>query len=124
MVQKSLCVFKQYVHTDNKPMYLHCAETVHLTLSGSLGFVVALAWNEFFKMVIENMTTHVSGIADGIAQQRGVRVKLIYALIATGFLFMFNIGYSAVLNKMRVHVQRTKTLNVKKIRKVENKQEK
>lgn len=124
----ALCIFKQYTSVESKPLYLHCAETIHVTMSGSLGFIVALAWNEFFKMVIENMTTHVSGIAQDIAQQRGIRVKLVYALVATAFLFLFNIGYSAVLNKMRTHVQRTKTFHVKGSKahrtKKENKEEK
>lgn len=108
----ALCIFKQYTNVETKPLYLHCAETIHVTMSGSLGFIVALAWNEFFKMVIENMTTHVSGIARGVAQKREVRVKLVYALIATAFLFLFNIGYSSVLNKMRIHVQKTKTFKM------------
>ena len=107
--EKSLCIFKQYVHTENKPFYLHTAETIHLTLSGSLGFVVAFSWNDFFKAVFERMARKATGLqfdadAKSVASEQ-IRFKLIYAIFALAFLFAFNMIYSAVLTKMRSDAQ-------------------
>ena len=101
MTQKSLCIFKQYVQSESKPLHLHCSETVHQTLSSSLAFVVALAWNEFFKASFDKASTR------GLDAK--LRPKLLYAVMATAFLFGFNIVYTSILTKMRHRAQKHAT---------------
>lgn len=130
---KALCIMKQYACNVTKPIHLHVAETVHTTLGASLGFVVALAWNDFFKQVFEHFATTMATsrvdssmiaaaasttakyIKDEIGKQikeaaaivsKQLKFKAIYAILATCFLFMFNIAYSSMLAKMRNDLQK------------------
>ena len=95
--QRSLCIFKQYTNDVVKPTYLSGAETLQITLTASLSFIVALSWNELFKSCFENM---VGSFWKG----QGL-YKLMYAVIVTSFLFFFNIGVSACVTEMRKKAQ-------------------
>ena len=94
--QKSLCIFKQYTNDVVKPTYLSGAETLQITLTASLSFIVALSWNELFKSCFEHMV--------GSVWEKGL-YKLMYAVIVTSFLFFFNIGVSACVTEMRKKAQ-------------------
>lgn len=92
--KSSLCVFKQYVGDVKKPLHLHGAETMQVTLSGSLSFVVALAWNDFFRTEFEKLVS-----------VRDDRRKVVYAMLATIVLFVFNMGIGAAVSMMRNRAQ-------------------
>lgn len=92
--RSSLCVFKQYVGDVKKPLHLHGAETMQVTLSGSLSFVVALAWNDFFRTEFERLVN--------VSPERR---KVVYAMLATIVLFVFNMGIGAAVSMMRNRAQ-------------------
>ena len=92
--KSSLCVFKQHVGDVKKPLHLHGAETMQVTLSGSLSFVVALAWNDFFRTEFERLVN--------VSPERR---KVVYAMLATIVLFVFNMGIGAAVSMMRNRAQ-------------------
>ena len=101
----SRCIFKQYIGDIKKPLHLHGIETIQVTLSGSLGFVVALAWNEFFKEVFKKMSDTI--------ESKSQRLVL-YAMAATVFLFVFNMGVGAAVSHVRSHEQQKAVDVIKK----------
>ena len=96
--RSSLCVFKQYVGDIRKPLHLHGAETLQITLSGSLAFVVALAWNDFFRHEFTSLLQ--------LWKLNEDRLKLVYAMMATLVLFGFNLTVGAAVTSMRNRAQR------------------
>ena len=90
--QSSLCVFKQYVDNVKKPTYLAGAETLQITLTASLSFITALAWNELFKSTFEHLLKPF---------WKKSLYQLMYAIIVTAFLFFFNICVTACVTEMR-----------------------
>ena len=77
---------------------MHGAETLQITLSGSLAFVVALAWNDFFRHEFTKILTKLA--------MEEAQLKLVYAMIATLFLFGFNMSVGAAVTSMRNRAQR------------------
>ena len=94
--QASLCVFKQYTSDAVKPTYLAGAETLQVTLTASLSFITALAWNELFKSSFEHFV--------GSFWKKSL-YRLMYAIIVTSFLFFFNICVSKCVTEMRSKAQ-------------------
>ena len=110
----SLCIFKQYIGNIKKPWYLHSVETMQVTLSTSLGFVVALSWNEFFKERFTLLSKRMSN-----ANEENVHL-LVYAMIASVFLFLFNMFVGALVSHMRTNAQEKATIQHKNMRQAQD----
>lgn len=107
--KSSLCVFKQYVGDIKKPLHLHGAETLQITLSGSLAFVVALAWNDFFREGFLQILKRIA-VSDSTR-------KLMYAMIATLVLFSFNMSVGAAITCMRNRAQHLASVKANRAKK-------
>ena len=111
----SLCIFKQYIGNIKKPWYLHGVETMQVTLSTSLGFVVALSWNDYFK----DKFTALSKRLSSSAEERAERL-MIYAMLVTSFLFLFNIFVGGLVSYMRTNAQEKATIQHKNMRQAQD----
>ena len=92
----SLCIFKQYTSDAVKPTSLAGAETLQITLTASLSFIVALSWNEVFKSTFEHLVEKF---------WKKSLYRLMYAITVTSFLFFFNIAVSKCVTEMRKRAQ-------------------
>lgn len=104
--KSSLVMLKQYVNDVPKPAYLALGETLQITLAGSLAFVVALAWNDVIKQVLELALSRF---------EKNI-FRLMYAVCATIVLFLFNISVNEVVTSMRKKAQRDATLINKRLK--------
>ena len=104
--KSSLVMLKQYVNDVPKPAYLALGETLQITLAGSLAFVVALAWNDVIKQVLELALSRF---------EKNI-FRLMYAVCATIVLFLFNISVNEVVTSMRKKAQRDATMINKRLK--------